>query len=453
MEHGTVILRANLVLPISHDPLPDGEVVVEHGRIVEVRPRSTLAGDEVLEFGDAIVMPGLINGHSHLEYTALRGWNDRVPFFEWIRGLVSLKAKCPAELWLPSAMLGAAELIASGVTFVSDNTDSGASAEALARLGLRGRVYQEVFGVETEPDDATILRELDAKLDALRQTLARYEASDRIGLGVSPHAIYTVRDSLMRALRQYAREQNLPLSIHASESSEEVALARSGSGSFAEMFRERGINYLHPRVPPIEYLYNAGILASDVQLVHATRAEPREIDMMARTKVSVAHCPRSNARLLTGIAPVYAMRRQGIPVVVGTDGAVSAGSLDIWEEVRFAALAQRAASYAAQPSWRDWIGMLTLEAAKAFGVDAHIGSLEAGKRADMVVVRTTRPAFSGVSDPYAALVLLARSEDVALTMVDGHILYRDGKHTELDVDALRHKVEEMTRHALAEHPT
>lgn len=453
MEHRTLIVRANLVLPISHDPLPEGEVVVENGQIVEVRPRSTLAGDEVLEFGDAIVMPGLINGHSHLEYTALRGWNDRVPFFEWIRGLVSLKAKCPAELWQPSAMLGAAELIASGVTFVSDNTDSGASAEALARLGLRGRVYQEVFGIEAEPDDATILRELDAKLDALRQTLARYEATDRIALGISPHAIYTVRDSLLRALRQYAREQNLPLSIHAAESSEEVALARSGSGSFAEMFRERGISYLHPRVPPIEYLYNAGILASDVQLVHATRAEPREIDMMARAKVSVAHCPRSNARLLTGIAPVYAMRRQGIPVVVGTDSAVSAGSLDIWEEVRFAALAQRAASYAAQPSWRDWIGMLTLEAAKVFGVNALIGSLEAGKRADMIVVRTARPAFSGVSDPYAALVLLARSEDVALTMVDGHILYRDGTHTGLDVATLRHKVEAMTRHALAEHPT
>lgn len=442
MEHGTVILRANWVLPISHDPLPDGEVVVENGQIAEVRPRSEASGSEVIDFGDAILLPGLVNGHCHLEYTALRGLDDRTPFFEWIRALVELKAKCPPELWLPSAMLGAAELIASGVTFVSDNTDSGVSAEVLARTGLRGRVYQEVFGVEPEPDDAAILRELGAKLDALRATLQRYEATERVSLGISPHAIYTVRDSLMRAVRQYAREEGLPLSIHAAESSEEVALARSGSGSFAEMFTQRKINYLHPRVPPIEYLSNAGILAPDVQIVHATRAEPREQEMMARSGVSVAHCPRSNARLLTGIAPVYPMRRLGIPVVLGTDSAVSAGSLDIWEELRFAALAQRAASYAAHPTWRDWISMLTLEGAKAFGIDAQIGSLEAGKRADVIAVRTHRLAFSNMPDPYAALVLVARSEDVALTMVDGRILYRDGKFTGLDTEKLRAQVQE-----------
>jgi cytosine/adenosine deaminase-related metal-dependent hydrolase len=435
-----MILRARWVLPISSEPIPDGEVVVEGGQIAEVRPRSSLPDGDALDFGDAILMPALVNGHCHLEYTALRGRNDRAPFFEWIRALVALKAQCPPELWLPSALLGAAELIASGVGFVSDNTDAGVSVEALARVGLRGRVYQEVFGIEPEPDDATILRELTAKLEAHRQTLQRYEASERITLGVAPHAIYTVRDSLMRAVRQYAREESLPLSIHAAESSEEVALARAGSGSFAEMFIERKIPYLHSRVPPIEYLHNAGILASDVQLVHATRAEPRELEMMARAGVSVAHCPRSNARLLTGVAPVYAMRRLGIPVVLGTDSAVSAGSLDIWEELRFAALAQRAVSYAASPSWRDWIRMLTLDGAKVFGVDAHIGSLEVGKRADVIALRTHRLAYASMPDPYAALVLVARSEDVTFTMVDGRVLYHDGRWMGLDVPALRQEV-------------
>lgn len=444
-----MILRANWVLPIASDPLPDGEVVVENGRIVEVRPRSNASGDEVVDFGDAILMPGLINGHCHLEYTALRGLDDHTPFFDWIRALVALKARCPAELWVPSALLGVAELIASGVTFVSDNTDSGAGAEALARAGLHGRVYQEVFGIEPTPDDATVLRELSAKLDALRATLQRYEATERIALGVSPHAIYTVRDSLMRAVRQYAREQGLPLSIHAAESSEEVALARSGSGSFAEMFVERKIPYLHPRVPPIEYLHQAGVLAPDVQLVHATRAEPRELEMMARSGVSVAHCPRSNARLLTGIAPVYSMRRLGIPVVLGTDSAVSAGSLDLWEEVRFAALAQRATSYATLPGWRQWIGMLTLEGAKVFGIEAQTGSLEVGKRADIIAVRTHRLAFSSMPDPYAALVLVARSEDVAMTMVEGQLLYRDGQFTMLDVAALRREVARWLSSALS----
>lgn len=435
-----MILRARWVLPISSEPIPDGEVVVEGGQIAEVRPRSSLPDGDALDFGDAILMPALVNGHCHLEYTALRGLNDRVPFFDWIRGLVALKAQYPPELWLPSALLGAAELIASGVGFVSDNTDSGVSVEALARAGLRGRVYQEVFGIEPEPDDAAILRELTAKLEAHRQALQRYEASERIALGVAPHAIYTVRDSLMRAVRQYAREESLPLSIHAAESSEEVALARAGSGSFAEMFIERKIPYLHPRVPPIEYLHSAGVLAPDVQVVHATRAEPRELEMMARAGVSVAHCPRSNARLLTGVAPVYAIHRLGIPVVLGTDSAVSAGSLDLWEELRFAALAQRATSYAASPSWRDWIRTLTLDGAKVFGVDAQIGSLEAGKCADVIAVRTHRLAYTSMPDPYAALALIACSADVAMTMVDGHILYQDGRFTRLEVQALRQEV-------------
>jgi len=313
-------------------------------------------------------MPGLVNGHCHLEYTALRGYDDRLPFFEWIRALVALKAECPNELWLPSALLGAAELIASGVTFVADNTDTGVSAEAIARAGLRARVYQEVFGIEPEPDDATILSELSDKLGRLQNTLRHYQANGRVSLGIAPHAVYTVRDSLLRAVANYAREHELPLSIHVSESSEEVALTRSGSGSFAEMFVERKIRYLHPRVPPVEYLHRAGVLSPRTQLVHCVRVEPRELELIAHAGAMVAHCPRSNARLLTGVAPVRAMRRLGIPVVLGTDSAVSAGTLDLWEEARAAALLQRASSYAAVPNWRDWVAMLTLEAAKAFGM-------------------------------------------------------------------------------------
>lgn len=368
MGNRTLRLRANWVLPINAEPIPNGEVVVEDGQIVEVRAQKEGPAPDVQDLGDAILMPGLVNGHCHLEYTALRGYDDRLPFFEWIRALVALKAECPNELWLPSALLGAAELIASGVTFVADNTDTGVSAEAIARAGLRARVYQEVFGIEPEPDDATILSELSDKLGRLQNTLRHYQANGRVSLGIAPHAVYTVRDSLLRAVANYAREHELPLSIHVSESSEEVALTRSGSGSFAEMFVERKIRYLHPRVPPVEYLHRAGVLSPRTQLVHCVRVEPRELELIAHAGAMVAHCPRSNARLLTGVAPVRAMRRLGIPVVLGTDSAVSAGTLDLWEEARAAALLQRASSYAAVPNWRDWVAMLTLEAAKAFGM-------------------------------------------------------------------------------------
>jgi 5-methylthioadenosine/S-adenosylhomocysteine deaminase len=138
------------------------------------------------------------------------------------------------------------------------------------------------------------------------------------------------------------------------------------------------------------------------------------------------------------------MRRLGIPVVLGTDSAVSAGNLDLWEELRYAALAQRAATYAAAPSWRDWVRILTLDGARVFGVDAHIGSLEVGKCADITVLRTRRLAYTSMPDPYAALVLVAHSADVALTMVNGQILYRDGQFTTIDVPRLRQEVSRWT---------
>ncbi|MER3402600.1 MAG: hypothetical protein C4337_04720 [Armatimonadota bacterium] len=437
MEHSPLILRANWVLPIAQEPLADGEVVIEDGRIVEVRPRTTHAGADVLDFGDAIVMPGLINGHCHLEYTGLRGYNDCIPFFDWIRGLVELKAKVPDAFWLPSALLGSAECLASGITFVSDNTDKGVSVEALAQGGVRGRVHQEIFGIEPEPNDNTLLEILKGKLETHRATLLRYGAGERVELGVSPHAVYTVRDSLLKAVVAYARAEGLPISMHAAESSEEIALTRSRSGSFAEMFCRRGIAYLHPRIQPIEYLHQVGITGASTQLVHCVKVEPREVQVLAQTRTQVAHCPRSNARLITGVAPIASMRRQGVPIVVGTDSAVSAGTLDLWEELRFGALAQRAFSNTAQPSWRDWVLMATLEGARAFGIDSLVGSVEVGKRADLIVVRTQRLAYLGASDPYAGLILAAQASDVALTMVEGTILYREGEWYTLDVTTIR----------------
>lgn len=443
MEHSSLILRANWILPISSPPLPDGEVVVENGQIVEVRARSSLSGADVLEFGDAILMPGLVNGHCHLEYTGLRGFDDRTPFFDWVRHLVALKAKMPTEFWLPSAMVGVAECLASGITFIADNTDSGVSVEALARSGLRGRVYQEVFGIGKEPDDATIIHELNTKLASYRKQLSRFGAQERVGLGVSPHAVYTVRDSLMKETLRYAREENLPVSIHAAESSEEVALTRSGAGSFAEMFRARGINYLHPRVSPLEYLHQIGALSEATQLVHCIRVDPREIEWIARSRAQVAHCPRSNARLLTGIAPISAMVRHGIPIVLGTDSTVSAGTLDMWEELRFGALVQRASSYSTTPSWSDWVAIATLKGARAFGLESQIGSLEVGKRADLTVVRTSRVGYTSTPDPYAGLVLVAQSQDVALTMVEGQILYQEGRWLTLDPTQAQQTIRQM----------
>jgi len=417
-------LRAQWVLPVSSDPIENGEVIVEEDRIVEVRQQAEqVSGDEVVQFGEAILMPGMVNVHAHLEYTGLRGHVEKAPFFTWLRALIELKMQTPPEKWLEFAKQGVAECLASGITTVSDNTDSGGTVEALAQSGLRGRVYQEVFSLGSDQTDEQILEELNTKLENHHKTLKKWEAGKRVCLGISPHAVYTVRDSLMRKLAVLSKEQKIPLSIHAAESSSEVTLTRSGSGEFADMFKERGVHYTIPRMNPIEYLHTTGIMSEHTQLVHCVRADAHEVKMIADTGCSVAHCPRSNAKLLSGIMPLQEMLRLGVRVGLGTDSVVSSGSFDMFEELRCAMWLQRAGRHALVPDANGWVRMATLGGAEALGMESEVGSLEPGKKADLCVVDITRPAFSGVPDPYTALVSAACAADVRLTMVDGKKLW------------------------------
>lgn len=431
MGSAALILRANWVLPISSEPIQQGEVVIEADRIVEVRSQQGKPNrSELLDLGDAILLPGLVNVHAHLEYTHLRGQVEQTPFFLWIRQLVELKKQVPPEAWLPSALLGAAESIAGGITTVADNTDTGVTVEALARSGLRGRVYQEVFGLAEPPTDEQVLQELEAKLAIHRRTLERWEAQDRVGLGVAPHAVYTVRRSLLAAIAEQAQREGWFLSIHAAESSAEVALTRSGSGEFADMFALRGIPWVIPRLPPIEYLQKQGLLYEKSLLVHCVKVEPEEIRLMARSGCAIAHCPRSNAKLLVGIMPLPELLHAGLRIGLGTDSVVSSQSFDLFEEMRCAAWLQRATRYTAKPTPAQWVQMATLGGAQALGMEEQIGTLQPGKKADLCAVRTTRTAYLPMPDPYTALVFAANAQDVCLTMVDGRILYQDGKwHT------------------------
>lgn len=431
------VIRARWVLPIDAEPIQNGEVVVENDQIVEVRPVSSLPDSEVRNLGDAILIPGLVNTHAHLEYSFLRGYDEKTPLFPWIRHLVTLKAQVPQDHWLPSAMMGAAELLASGVTFVADNSDTGVTAEAIARSGLRGRVYQEFFGIGEEASDEAILNRLSEQLETHQTTIQRFGAEGRVETGISPHAIYTVRDSLMKQIGGWAAQRDLPLSLHASESYSEVALTRAGSGEFAQMFNERKIPYASPRVQPIEYLASTGVLGQKTQLVHCVRVEPLEIDLMAKFQCAVAHCPRSNAKLLSGIAPIQEILRTGIPVGLGTDSAVSSGSLDFFEEIRCAAWLQRSTRHTPKPTAKEWIEIATLGGARAMGLDSQIGSLTPGKKADLCAIRISRAAFGSAPDPFTALVFAAQAPDVILTMVNGQTLYEEGKWLTLEMDKLR----------------
>src|SRR5204863_1313649 len=197
-------------------PIEDGEVIIEGDRIIDVR--RTRTGDDVRDFGEAVLMPGLINVHAHIDYTVMRGLLEDLPFFDWIRELTLRKEALDEEDWITSATMGAAEAVAGGVTTLADCTDSGAALLGAKTLGLRGIIYQEVFAVEESVTIEETLKELKLKVNALRWAAT----GSRLKIGVSPQAPYTVRPDRLRAIAAYARFNNLSTCIHAAESQAEV---------------------------------------------------------------------------------------------------------------------------------------------------------------------------------------------------------------------------------------
>src|SRR5579859_221424 len=380
-------VRAGQVHLITAPPIEDGAVLVgDDGRISAVGPHPhvpTPATCEVLEYRDAVLVPGLVNTHTHLELTHLAGKNDESEFPRWIRRVRDLKMETPADAFEAAAEDGVRECWAQGITCVADTGDTGAALRALDRLGGRGIVYQEVFGPDPAQAAAS-LEGLTSIVGALRASLTARPA-DRLRsplgtVGVSPHAPYSVSAPLYQAVAEFAAREGLPLAVHLAESPEETALVRDGAGPFAEMLRKRGIAVVAQGTSPVQYLARMGVLGPTTLAIHCVQIDAADVKTLATSGTAVAHCPLSNRAHGHGTAPLAALRAAGVTVGIGTDSVVSVGALDLWAECAAAGL-----------SHGDALRMLTLEGARAVGLDREIGSLEVGKQGDLAVL-TARPA-------------------------------------------------------------
>ena len=371
-------IRAQFVHPVTAPPIEDGAVLVDdRGTIAAVGPNlvvPTRPGARQLEFPDARLLPGLVNTHTHLELTHLAGKNAEREFAGWIRTLRALKDATTPEEFSRSAEQGVRDAWAAGVTCVADTGSTGAPLEALARLGGRGIYYQEVFG----PDPA----QCAASMAELDRALARLSplASSPLSLGVSPHAPYTVSEPLYRAVADLARRERWPLAMHLAESRAETELVRDGSGPFADALRARGFAVRAQHCSPVQYLLRLGVLqrATGWLCIHGVQVDGPDIDVLRDAGVAVAHCPRSNRVHGHGTAPLAAFRRAGLPVGLGTDSVVSVGDSSLLAEATAAAL-----------DGEDALRMLTIEGARALGLEREIGSLEVGKQADLALFPST----------------------------------------------------------------
>ncbi|HYN84750.1 MAG TPA: amidohydrolase family protein [Pyrinomonadaceae bacterium] len=446
----TTLYCARHVLPVSSDVIEDGAVAVRGERIVGVGAREEVASKfpeaRVRELGGAALVPGLVNAHTHLELTVMRGFLEDVEenFFAWLRKLTVARNEHMTEQDREdSSAWGAVEAARAGVTCVGDASDNAAAPlRALARAGLRGVVYQEVFG-----PDARAAREQFWKLHARVEALRPAE-TERVRVGVSPHAPYTVSAPLIRLVTDFAIDQNLPVMMHAAESRAEEIFLREGFGPFADGLRARGIEWDAPGETTVRYLAGLGFLRARPLLAHCIRVDEDEIAILKEAGAAVAHCPRSNAKLGHGRAPFAAMLRAGLDVGLGSDSVASNNVCDVLGEARYAALVARTgwADDEGPPVSADQVlHAATLGGARALGLGDVTGSLEEGKQADLVAVSLEGAHQTPVHDPSSALVFSSSGRDVRLTVVAGREVFDGERVTTVDERELRARVEEVAR--------
>jgi len=429
----TTIYSARWVVPVSATPIENGAVAVQEQRIAGVGPHAEIV-EKFPEFkvellGEAIIIPGLVNTHTHLELTAMRGYleNEETDFFAWLRKLTvaRLELMTPDDI-LVSATWGACEAVRAGITCVGDASDAAImSMQALREVGLRGVVYQESFG-----PDARLARENFEKLQMKVQELRTVE-SDLVRVGVSPHAPYTVCGPQLELIAELARSEGLPLMMHAAESAAEDQFLREGCGAFAEGLARREIEWKAPGVSTIQYLKQVGVLDTQPLLAHCIRVDDRDVETLRDTGAKVAHCPKSNAKLGHGRAPFAKFLEAGLTVGFGSDSVASNNTSDILEEARFATLMARA-------------GGARVNAEDALRVATFGGELSEGAPADLAVVSLTSVHQLPSYDPVATLIFASSGRDVMLTVVAGREVYRNGRVSNVDEDHLRARMDEIS---------
>ena len=419
-ENVEAVIDARWVVPV--DPpgaiLPDHSVAIGGGRIRDVLPtaaaRDRYRGTVHTRLAEHALIPGLINLHTHAAMALMRGLADDRALMDWLNNHV-----WPAELRLASpefvedgTLLACAEMLAGGVTCFNDMYFfPEAAGRAALRSGMRAALGMIV--VEFASPYATDAMDYLSKGLAMRDGLKH---EPLLSFCLAPHAPFTVSNQSFEKVATYASELDLPVHVHLHETADEIRESLAAHGS-----------------RPIRRLQELGLLGPNLIAVHAVHLLDAEIDLLAGHGCHVAHCPSSNLKLASGIAPVAALAASGVNVGLGTDGATSNNRLDVFTEMRLAALLAKGASGDATvlPA-HSVLAMATINAARALGLDGRIGSLTPGKSADMTAVDFSAPALAPCYDPVSHLVYAAGREHVSHVWVGGELLVEDRTLTRLD---------------------
>jgi 5-methylthioadenosine/S-adenosylhomocysteine deaminase len=421
----SVLVRNGLVLTMNDRfDLVDGDVSIRDGRIAAIGSDladSSGTHDRVVEARGGYVLPGFVQTHIHLCQTLFRGYADDLPLMDWLRRRVwpMEAAHSPATL-RTAARLATTELLASGTTAVLTMEtvhDTDVVFEAVADSGMRATIGKCMMDFDAEAPER-LQERTQASLDESLAIRKRWDGArnGRLHAAFAPRFAVSCSRALLEAVAHLSASQSALVHTHASESRDEIEIVRAISGGATN----------------IEYLASVGLASPQLCAAHCVWVDEREQDLLAERDVKVMHCPGSNLKLGSGVAPVPEMRARGITVSLGADGAACNNRLDMFDEMRLAAILQATRKQPGVLPARDVVWMATRAGARTLGLEDEIGSIEIGKRGDLVVVDCDRPHLAPGPDPYSTLVYACRGSDVRTTIVDGDVLVDDFMSTRVD---------------------
>jgi 5-methylthioadenosine/S-adenosylhomocysteine deaminase len=419
-----------LTMEPGSEPIRNGAVAVADGRIAAVGPAEELLelapSGEVLNAGNCIILPGLVNTHSHLAMTVLRGIADDLPLKQWLEEHIwpVEKEHINREVVRLGTELAAAEQLLAGVTTTTDMYFFGDEVcSVLADAGMRGVVAESLIGFPT-PRCATS----DEMFEKQRDLIETYRNHPLILPSVAAHSPYSVSAKDLVREAELAEEFGVPMQIHLSETSWEVE----------KLLSEKGVS-------PVAYLADLGVLSDRTVAAHCVHVSPEDIEILVEFETGVSHNPVSNLKLASGVAPVPAMIAAGVKVGLGTDGAASNNTLDLLRDMQLAALLHKGitGNPTVLPA-RAMLEMATSEGAKVLGLANRIGSLTEGREADIVCIKVDGPHTAPMYDPYSHLVFAARASDVRHVVIRGRIIVRNRALQTLDLDRIEAQAREFS---------
>jgi 5-methylthioadenosine/S-adenosylhomocysteine deaminase len=418
----STLIRNATILTMT-DPLDvvQGAVSVRDGRIVSVGAEPPERHDTVIDAAGAYLLPGFVQTHIHLCQTLFRGYADDLRLLDWLATRVwpMEAAHTPASL-AAAARLACHELLRSGTTTILTMEtvhDTDAVFTAVSATGMRATIGKCMMDAPPPGAPARLREDLRKSID---ESLALHRewhntSNGRIRVAFAPRFAISCSRELLEAVASLSLSDLTLVHTHASEKREEIEIVQRDSG-----------------VSNIEYLHLVGLTSPRLNAAHCVWVNAQEQDILAASDVKVTHCPSSNMKLGSGIAPVPDMLHRGICVSLGSDGAACNNHLDMFGEMRLAALLQSVRFGPGALPARQALTMATRNGARALGLEAEIGSIEAGKRADLILIERDRPHLAPGADPFSTIVYAGRPDDVRMTMVDGEILMKEGIATRLD---------------------